>query len=61
MRGPQGQEPLACLPPPPRPPQEAIDACANQKEGAVCALSFHGQSVEGTCANGPGGSELLAC
>jgi hypothetical protein len=46
---------------PPAPPQEAIDSCANQSEGATCTLSFHGRSIEGTCAQGPGGNEPLAC
>jgi len=48
-------------PPPLRPPQEAIDACANQKEGAACTLSFHGRSMQGTCAKEPGGHDTLAC
>ena len=51
----------ATPPPPPQPPQEAIDACANKTEGATCMLSFHGRSVQGTCGNGPGGHEPLAC
>jgi len=46
---------------PPGPPQEAIDACANQQEGATCMVSFHGQSVQGTCVKGPEGQEPLAC
>jgi hypothetical protein len=46
---------------PPRPPQEAIDACANQKEGATCTVSFHGRSLQGTCVKGPEGQEPLAC
>jgi hypothetical protein len=29
---------------PPDPPQEAIDACANLKDGAACTLSFHGHT-----------------
>ncbi len=61
VKGPEGQEPLACMPPPPRPPQEAIDACANQSEGATCTVSFRGRSIEGTCAKAPGENEPLAC
>jgi hypothetical protein len=61
VKGPEGQEPLACMPPPPRPPQEAIAACANQSEGATCSLTFHGRTVEGTCGKGPDGNETLAC
>lgn len=45
----------------PRPPQQAIDACANQKEGATCTISFHGKSLQGTCLKGPDGQEPLAC
>jgi hypothetical protein len=48
-------------PPPLRPPQEAIDACANQKEGAACTMSLDGQSVQGKCVKGPEGQEPLAC
>jgi hypothetical protein len=46
---------------PPHPPQEAIDACANQNEGATCTISFHGKSLQGTCVKGPDGQETLAC
>jgi hypothetical protein len=46
---------------PPDPPQEAIDACANLKDGAACTLSFHGHTMQGTCGKGPGGNETLAC
>ena len=46
---------------PPAPLQEAIDACANQKEKATCTVSFHGQSVQGKCVKGPEGQETLAC
>ena len=46
---------------PPQPPQEAMDACANQKEGATCTVSFHGQTVQGKCVKGPEGQGPLAC
>src|ERR1019366_5139218 len=45
----------------PGPPQEAIDACANQGEGATCTMSFHGQAVQGKCVKGPDGQGALAC
>jgi len=45
----------------PGPPQEAIDACANQSEGATCTVSFHGQSVQGKCVKGHDDQEPLAC
>ncbi len=45
----------------PSPPQEAIDACANQREGSTCTMSFHGRPDEGTCAKAPGSDETLAC
>jgi hypothetical protein len=44
-----------------RPPQEAIDACANQTEGATCTVSFRGQSVQGKCVKGHDDQEPLAC
>jgi hypothetical protein len=66
MKGPDGQGQLACMPPHRQghhdgPPQEAISACTSLKDGATCTLSFHGNSVQGTCGKGPGGSETLAC
>jgi hypothetical protein len=60
VKGHDDQEPLACMPPR-RPPQEAIDACANQQEGATCTMSFHGKTVQGACGKGPHGNETLAC
>jgi hypothetical protein len=46
---------------PPRPPQEAIDACANLSDGATCTVSFHGQTIQGKCHAGPSGREPLVC
>jgi hypothetical protein len=51
----------ATAPAPPRPPQEAVDACANLSDGATCTLSFHGQTIEGNCHQGPTGQDPLAC
>jgi hypothetical protein len=39
---------------PPRPPQEAIDACENLSEGASCSFTGHGHTMTGTC-HGPEG------
>lgn len=59
-----GGEALACAPPrggPHRgPPPEALAACASSSAGAACTVSFHGQSLTGTCVAGPNG-EALAC
>ena len=43
------------------PPQQAIEACAGQSEGASCAFSGHRGDVAGTCIVPPGGQDLLAC
>ncbi len=32
-----------------RPPQEAYDACNGRSEGASCSVSFHGNTLAGTC------------
>jgi hypothetical protein len=47
--------------PPPRPPREAVEACASSEEGAACTVSFHGQSISGKCRKGPDGEGPLAC
>lgn len=39
---------------PPRPPQEALDACANLSDGASCSFTAHGHTMTGTC-HGPEG------
>jgi hypothetical protein len=46
---------------PPRPPQAAIDACANQSAGASCAFDIDSHHVTGTCRQGPNGNGPLAC
>ncbi len=46
---------------PPRPPQEAIDACANLSDGATCTVFFYGQTIHGKCHRGPSGQTPLAC
>jgi len=46
---------------PPRPPQEAIDACANLSSGATCTVPLHGQTIQGKCHMGPSGQAPLAC
>jgi len=43
------------------PPQEAIDACANLKDGAACTVSFHGKSIQAKCVAGPEGQASLVC
>jgi hypothetical protein len=61
-----GSEALADGNGPPRqgrggPPQEAIDACSGKASGDACSVAFHGQTLEGTCRNGPDGQGALAC
>ena len=44
------------------PPPEAIDACADQAEGAACEFpGFRGETVEGTCIAPPGRDDELVC
>jgi hypothetical protein len=54
---------LACrpahLPPPPSPPPEAVQACSGQTAGAQCAVTLGGNTLDGTCIQGP--DEGLAC
>src|ERR1019366_1508874 len=45
----------------PGPPQEAIDACANQGDGATCPMSRHGRALQGICGKGMHGVETIAC
>lgn len=54
--------------PPPRgpgdghgPPQEAIDACKGQADGAACTAKMGDKTVEGTCKKGPDNQGELAC
>jgi hypothetical protein len=43
---------------PPKPPQEAFDACASAKEGDPCSVTFHDKTMSGVCHGTPDG---LAC
>ena len=47
--------------PPPRPPQQAVDACAKSGEGDACAFDIDSHHVTGTCSHGPDGGGPLAC
>ncbi|HEX4337612.1 MAG TPA: hypothetical protein VH062_16980 [Polyangiaceae bacterium] len=62
-KGPNGEGTLACAPkgPPPGPPPEAVQACANLAKGDACKVTFGDHTMEGTCVNGPSGNEPLAC
>jgi len=62
-RGPNGDGPLACAPkgPPPGPPPEAVQACANLAKGDACKVTLGDRTLEGTCVSGPSGKEPLAC
>lgn len=46
---------------PPRPPQEAVDACAKLADGAACSVAFGDRTVEGICRKPPCGDGPLAC
>lgn len=48
-------------PGPMRPPQEAIEACANRAEGDACSVTFGDRTMDGTCRKGPNGDGSLAC
>jgi hypothetical protein len=52
--------PPAKHPAPPKPPQEAIDACESKAEGDTCSIESAGEAKEGTCKKGPDG-DVLAC
>lgn len=46
---------------PGRPPQEAVDACADKSSGAACSFSDpDGKSMSGTCSS-PDSNAPLAC
>ncbi|HTJ44379.1 MAG TPA: hypothetical protein VL463_19885 [Kofleriaceae bacterium] len=47
--------------PPPRPPKEAVDACASLKASDACAFDIDGHHVTGTCKTAPDGNGPLAC
>ena len=64
--GPDGSSTLACLPAGGPgghhgPPPEALAACASLSAGASCSVTFHGNTMSGTCRTGPDGSGTLAC
>jgi len=50
---------LLCLPPPPSPPQAAVDACANLQGGAACSFTFHEHTFQGACVLEPDGKTLV--
>jgi len=61
-KGPPGL-PAACFPaggPPHGPPPEAVAACSGMEEGAECAVTLGGDTLDGTCRSGPNG-ESRAC
>lgn len=47
-------------PPPHKPPQAAIDACAKLAKGAACSVTFGDRTMNGTCESIPQTS-TLAC
>lgn len=47
--------------PPPRPPEEAVDACAKSAANDACAFDIDGHHVTGTCRTAPDGNGPLAC
>ena len=48
-------------PPPFGPPPEAFAACQDLSDGAACSVTFHEQTLDGTCRKGPNASAALAC
>jgi hypothetical protein len=61
--GPDGSSTLACMPAPPAPPQEAIDACAGLAAGDACTFTpaDKTEAITGQCDAGPDGTGTLAC
>ena len=53
---PQGERPPAR-----KPPQEAIDACANLAVDAACSFTIRDQTISGTCKTLPDNASQLAC
>lgn len=43
------------------PPPEAVEACANQSEGATCQFTGRRGEVQRTCITPPNGEQTLAC
>ncbi|MGC4121445.1 MAG: hypothetical protein QM765_44095 [Myxococcales bacterium] len=64
-RGP-ADKPAACAPndlPPPDdghrgPPQQALDACKNLRDGDTCSFDHDGREVKGSCRTGPDGGAM---
>jgi hypothetical protein len=49
-------------PPHPRkPPQVAIDACGNAKQGDACSFTLRDREIAGTCQPSPDDKAELAC
>ena len=51
--------PMVCLPPPPQPPQELIDACKSKSSGDSCSFDWKGYTVTGACRPEPDGTTLI--
>jgi hypothetical protein len=49
------------MPGPHGPPPEAFAACKDLTDGAACTVTFHDDTIDGTCHAGPGGHGPLAC
>jgi hypothetical protein len=47
-------------PPPHKPPQAAIDACAKSSRGSACSVTIRDRTITGTCENIPQ-TTTLAC
>jgi hypothetical protein len=50
---------LLCLPPPPNPPQAALDACAAHQANDACSFSFKEHQFQGACVLEPDGKTLV--
>jgi len=50
---------LLCLPPPPKPPQEAIDACVDHQANDACAFTFREHKFQGSCRLAPDDKTLV--
>lgn len=46
-------------PPPRKPPQAAIDACAKSSRGDACSVKIGDRTINGTCENIPQASALV--
>jgi hypothetical protein len=64
MAGPNGDEPLACMPEggrPQGPPPEAFDACDGADEGDACSVEMPDRTVTGVCREARGDEDGLVC